>query len=159
MSPFEEHGFCWDAVDTCMKIFYTEYCVIKQHNALFGTCSSCRYESYENILKEKYTTRDFGLFIATIWTLMNHQWYQGIFFGSVKLCFVKYQQLTRWSEHNYVSFRCCLSVRRKEGTVNHLHVGPFYRTSRSEKLSNTIQSFKSRGDESKSDVGIAREIT
>lgn len=79
------------------------------------------------------------------------------FFGSVKLCFVKYQQLTRWSEHNYVNFRCCLSVRRKEGTVNHL--GPSYHISRSEKLSSTIQSFKSRGDESKRDVGVAREIT
>lgn len=84
------------------------------------------------------------------------------FFGSVKLCFVKYQQLTRWSEHNYVSFRCCLSVRRKEGTANpvhSVHLGPSYRISISEKLSNTKQSFKSRGDESKSDVGVAHKIT
>lgn len=118
--------------------------------------------------RKNYTTRDFGMFNfclkqlipanhIVIWTLMNHQWYQGIM-----LCFVKYQQLTRWSEHNYVSFWCCLSVRRKEGTANpvhSVHLGPSYRISISEKLSNTKQSFKSRGDESKSDVGVAHKIT
>lgn len=108
------------------------------------------------------------IFVWNNWylqTTYEHWWTTNdikAFFCAVKLCFVKYQQLTRWSEHNYVSFRCCLSVRRKEGTANpvhSVHLGPSYRISISEKLSNTKQSFKSRGDESKSDVGVARKIT